>query len=162
MKHLREVAVFLALVAVIVIIWCIIYGRTSVTAWNTPVQYRDNVDHRGDATEMLANAQAFLNGEAVPVLQRFVKSLGAPFVANWNDFPRTQVIFAAMGWLGRGIGLFASANAILLLAHVLAGLSFFWVAKTLKYKTAFSLAGAVLFAFSPFIIFRNLGHINVA
>ena len=157
MKHMREAAVSLALVTVIVIIWCIIYGRTSLTAWNTPVAYG------GDATLVLANAQAFFNGEIVPVLQKFVKSLDAPFVANWNDYPVTEeLIFAAMGWLGRGIGLFASANVILLLAHVLAGLSFFWVAKALKYKTAFSLAGAVLFAFSPFIFCRNLGHLTVA
>ena len=116
-----------------------------------------------DATLLMANAQAFLNGETVPVFQKFVKSLNAPFVANWNDYPFTEeVIYAAMGWLGRGIGLFASANAILLLAHVLAGLSFLWVARTLKYKTAFSLAGAVLFAFSPFLFYRNLAHINIA
>ena len=162
MKHIREAAVSLALVTVIVIIWCIIYGRTSLSAWTTLVEYRGEVSYRGDAIYMLANAKAFLNGEIMPVLQKFVKSLGAPFVANWNDFPRAHPIFEAMGWLGRGIGLFASANAILLLAHVLAGLSFFWVAKALKYKTAFSLAGAILFAFSPFIICRNLGHLTVA
>jgi len=109
-----------------------------------------------------SNCGSWVNGEIAPVVQKFVQSLGAPFAANWNDFPWTeQLIFAAMGWLGRCIGLFASANAILLLAHVLAGLSFYWVAKVLKYKTAFSLAGAVLFAFSPFILFRSLGHINV-
>lgn len=157
MKRIREAAVFFALVTAIVIIWCIIYGRTSLAAWNTPVAYG------GDATLLMANAQAFLNGETVPVLQKFVQSLNAPFVANWNDYPFTEeVIYAAMGWLGRGIGLFASANAILLLAHVLAGLSFLWVAKALKYKTALSLAGAVLFAFSPFLFYRNLNHINIA
>jgi len=126
------------------------------------VAYGGDAIHGGDTSLILANAQAFLNGEIVPVLQKFVKSLGAPFAANWNDYPITEeLIFAAMGWLGRGIGLFASANAIVLLAHVLAGLSFFWVAKALKYKTAFSLAGAVLFAFSPFIFYRNLSHLNV-
>ncbi len=163
MKHIREAAVSLALVTVIVIIWCIIYGRTSLSAWTTLVEYRGEMSHRGDATLVLANAQAFLNGEIVPVLQKFVKSLNAPFIANWNDFPITEeLMYAAMGWLGRGIGLFASANAIVLLAYVLAGLSFFRVAKVLRYKTAFSLAGAVLFAFSPFIFCRNLGHLIVA
>ncbi len=157
MKHLRGASVSLTLVAVIVIIWCIIYGRTSAAAWNTPLGYSQ------DGLLNLASAQAFLNGEIAPVLQKFVNSLGAPFVANWNDFPViNEPMLAAMGWLGRGIGLFASSNAILLLAHVLAGLSFYWVAKVLKYKTAFSLAGAVLFAFSPFILFRNLGHLSVA
>jgi hypothetical protein len=157
MKHIREAGISLALVTVIVIIWCVVYGRTSLAAWNTPVAYGD------DATFALAFAQAHLNGEIVPVLQKFVGSLNAPFAANWNDYPVTEeLIFAAMGWLGRGIGLFAGANAMLLLAHVFAGLSFLWVAKTLKYKTAFGLAGAVLFAFSPFIIFRNFSHLNVA
>jgi len=163
MKRMREAAVSLALVAAIVIIWCIIYGCTSLAAWNTPVNYGGDVTYGGDTAWVLANAQAFLNGEIAPVFQKFVKSLGAPFAANWNDYPITEeLIFAAMGWLGRGIGLFASANVILLLAHVLAGLSFYWVARTLKYKTAFSLAGAVLFAFSPIIFYWSLRHITLA
>ncbi|MGA2940169.1 MAG: hypothetical protein ABSF52_24170 [Syntrophobacteraceae bacterium] len=61
MKHLREAAVSLALVAAIVIIWCIIYGRTSLAAWNTPVAYGGDATHGGDTTFMLAYAQAFLN-----------------------------------------------------------------------------------------------------
>ena len=93
MKHIREAAVSLALVTVIVIIWCIIYGRTSLAAWNTPVAYG------GDATCGLAYAQAFLNGETVPVLQKFVKSLNAPFVANWNDFPVPKSLFLQQ-WAG--------------------------------------------------------------
>ncbi|MGA2936996.1 MAG: hypothetical protein ABSF52_07850 [Syntrophobacteraceae bacterium] len=163
MKHMREAAVSLALVTVIVIIWCMIYGRTSLAAWNIPVNYGDEGIYASDTILVLGNAQAFLNGEIVPVLQKFVKSLGAPFAANWNDYAITEeLIYAAMGWLGRGIGLFASANAILLLAHVLAGLSFYGVAKVLKYKTAFSLAGAVLFAFSPIIFYWSLRHITLA
>ena len=116
-----------------------------------PADYGGDVTHGGDTIEVLANAQAFLNGEIAPVVQKFVKSLGAPFAANWNDYPITEeLIFAAMGWLGRGIGLFASANVILLLAHVLAGLSFYWVAKTLSTEQLSALPG-VLFAFSPII-----------
>ena len=58
MKHIREAAVSLALVAVIVIIWCIIYSRTSLAAWKTPVGYG------GDATLGLATYRHFLTARS--------------------------------------------------------------------------------------------------
>lgn len=145
------------LIVAITVTWCVIYGRTSTAAWKTPISYSS------DTPFLLAYSRAFLNGDIFPVLQKFVKSLNAPFVANWNDFAVTEeFIYAAVGWLGRGIGLFASANVMLLLAHVFAGLSFFWVARVLRYRRALSFAGAVLFAFSPFILRRSLVHLALA
>jgi hypothetical protein len=51
---------------------------------------------------------------------------------------------------------------VLLLAHVLAGLSFWWVGKTLKCRPVLVFSGAIVFAFSHFIFVRSLPHITLA
>jgi hypothetical protein len=101
-----------------------------------------------------------MNGEISPFLYQEVPSLNAPFVANWNDYPVTEdFIYASMGWLGRLVGLYPAANFILLLAHMMAGVSFWYVCRKLKYSPAFSLAGATVYAFCHYIMARGLGHL---
>ena len=98
-----------------------------------------------------------------PILPKFVKHLNAPFIANWNDYPVTEeFIFAFMGWLGKIVGIFPAANFMLLLAHLLAGLSFWYVGRELNYRPAFVFAGAILFAFSHFIFARKFGHLSLS
>jgi hypothetical protein len=156
MKHKKsEISIALVLIVTIVILWCWVYNRTTIEAWNTPLVYA------GDAWWTLGTAKGYLDGEAFPILQKSVESLNAPFSANLNDWPLTEeFIYAAIGWLGRGIGLFASSNVMVLLAHVLAGLSFWYVAKALRFRTALAFAGAVLYAFSHYSFARNLGHLG--
>lgn len=152
----RYIAI-LALVVTIIIIWCWVYNRTNVEAWKIPLAYG------GDAWFGLAWAKAFSDGEVFPFLMKFVGHLNAPFTANWNDYPSIEeIIPASIGWLGRLSGLFVASNIVMLLAHILAGLSFWWVGNSLKYKPGFIFSGAVLFAFSHYIFVRNLPHLSLA
>ncbi len=154
--YMSRVLAILALITTITFIWSWVYNRTTLEAWKTPLFYG------GDATECLAEAKAYADGEIFPCLLKFVEHLNAPFAANWNDFPVTEeFIFAAMGWLGKIIGLFTSSNIIVLLAHIFAGLSFWWVCTTLKYRPVLAFSGAVLFASSHFIFARSLSHITL-
>lgn len=155
-RYLPSIIAALGLITIIVAIWCWVYHRTTIEAWRTPLLYG------GDATAGLAVAKAYADGDIAPFLLKSVEHLNAPFAANWNDYPMTdEFIFAAMGWLGRVSGLFASSNIIVLLAHILAGLSFWWVGTTLRYRPVLIFVGAVLFAFSHFIFIRNLPHITL-
>lgn len=130
------------------------YGRTSILAWQTPLLYG------ADAWLDLGFAKAYMDGEIFPVAYKWVAHLNAPFPANWNDYPLTEeFIFASMGWLGKVVGLFPAANFMVLLAHLLAGLSFWYVGRELNYRPAFVFAGALLFAFSNYIFYRSLPHI---
>ncbi len=139
---------------VIFLLWCWVYGRTSIFAWQTPLSYG------GDAWLVLGFAKAYMDADIFPVAYKWVAHLNAPFSANWNDYPLTEeFIFASMGWLGKVMGLFAAANFMVLLAHLLAGLSFWYVGRELKYRPAFVFAGAILFAFSHYIVCRSLPHI---
>ncbi|MDD2773590.1 MAG: hypothetical protein PHP45_07830 [Elusimicrobiales bacterium] len=156
-RYRSEIFTALILSAVIIAVWCWVYGRTTSAAWRTPL------DYSGDAIFVTAQAKAYLDGDILPVGWKFVKHLGAPFTANWNDYPVTEsLLFAGMGWLGRVIGLFAGVNVFALLAFLLAGISFWAAGTILKYRPPFVLAGAVLFAFSHFISVRMPGHIVLA
>ncbi len=146
-----------ALFVIIAVVFVWVHHMTSILAWSTPLGWG------GDAWSVLAISKAFMDGDISLILSKTVSHLNAPFFANWNDFPITEeVIYAAIGWLGRLIGLFAAANVILLLASILAGYSFWFVCKELKYKSSYSLSAAVLFAFSHYIFARNLNHIALS
>lgn len=145
------------LCVIIFLVWCWVYSRTTLLAWQTPLSYG------GDAWLNLGFAKAFMDGDIIPVAYKWVAHLNAPFSANWNDYPLTEeFIFASMGWLGKIAGIFAVANFMVLLAHLLAGLSFWYVGRELNYRPAFVFAGAILFAFSHYIFARNLQHIVLA
>jgi len=156
-RYRSEIFTALILSAVIIAVWCWAYGRTTAAAWRTPLAYS------GDAISVTAQAKAYLDGDILPVGWKFVKHLGVPFAANWNDYPVTEsLLFAGMGWLGRVVGLFASVNVFVFLAFLLAGISFWFTGTALRYRPPFVLMGAVLFAFSHFISSRIPGHIVLA
>lgn len=153
MKYIKP-AQGLLLSLSVVLIWCWIYGRTSWAAWSVPVGYG------GDGWLGLGFAKAFLDGDIYPILFKSVSHLGAPFAANWNDYPLTEeLVFALMGWIGRFTGLFPAANIVTLLGHLFAAISFWLVGRELKYRSEFIFAGAILFAFSHYIFARGFDHI---
>jgi hypothetical protein len=138
-------------------VWCLAYGRTTLEAWRTPVPYG------GDTVSFLAYLKAARDGHVVPVAQTFVPDLNAPYEANWNDYPRPQKAFFWMaGRIARILGLFATANLLLLIGHVLAGLTLYAVARYLRCRPGWAAAGAVAFAFSPYIFYRGLGHLALS
>jgi len=92
-----------------------------------------------------------------------VPELNAPFGASWNDFLRQHKIQLVLaGGLARATGLFAAANLCVLLAHVLAGLSFYGVARYFRARREWALCGACAFAFTPFLFYRSLGHLTLS
>lgn len=141
----------------IILIWLWVYARTSLISWQIPQEYG------GDAWPIMAIAKAFMDGDVYPVWYKLVGHLNAPFIANWNDFPLIEeVIFAIMGWLARIVGIFPAANFMVMLAHLLSGISFWYVGRKLKYRSAFVFSGAILFAFPHYIFVRSLVHLNLA
>ncbi len=147
----------LLLIATISSIWIYVYDRTAVDAWKTPLTYS------ADSFFFLAQIKAYADGEFLPFQSKQVARLNAPFVANWNDYPSSMdPVLAAAGWQARITGIFASANISVLLAHLLAGLSFWWVGTRQGYRPGLVFAGSVLFACTHFIFQRNLTHLNLS
>jgi hypothetical protein len=154
----NELPRYLSLAAVVVLIWCVYYGRFTAKAWNTPL------DYYGDALAFnVAPAKAAADGYYFPLASKIVPTLGAPRQANWNDFPFTEdTIFFLEGMAARVIGLFAAVNLSSLVAHVLAAFSFYYVCRWLKYNWQLSMAAALIFAFSTYMCIRNVAHIGLS
>ncbi|HKC13036.1 MAG TPA: hypothetical protein VKI41_13465, partial [Vicinamibacteria bacterium] len=112
---------------------------------------------------VLATLKAARDGHVVPFVPITVPELNAPFGANWNDFLRQHKLQLWLaGLMARGLGLFPAANLVLLLAHVLAGCSFYGVARYFRARPEWALAGGAVFAFSPFLFYRGLDHLTLS
>lgn len=118
--------------------------------------------YAGDAHETLARLQAASEGDIWPLKPQVITRLGAPFGAYWNGYPTPdKLLMLALGGLARLIGLFAAANAGLLLAQVSAALSFYLVARWLRTRWEWAVAGAVMFAYTYSAFHRGLAHFSL-
>ena len=116
----RDLFAAAGLAVVVALLFGVAYHRFDHDAWETPIAYG------GDAWQALAHLKAAQDGHVLPLRALNVPELNAPFGASWNDFLRQhKPQLALAGLLARHLGLFPTANLLLLLAHVLAALSFY-------------------------------------
>ncbi len=144
--------VLLALVTTLV--WTAHYDRWTLASWSVPT------DYRGDSLEIFARIQAAAEGNTLPLQPQVISRLGAPFGANWSPYPASDLpLVCGLGWLARGVGVFAAANLALLLATVSAALAFYGCARWLRARWEWAFAGALLFAFTFQTFSRGLPHL---
>ena len=164
-----------ALSLLTVLIWCAAYNRWSPGTWSIPIFYphppsqnEDGLDSamdvaRGDVMLQFATIKATANGHILPIVPIHVPELGAPYVANWNDYPFTEKsIFWVMGIMAKFVGIFAAANFATLLEDILAALSFYAACRSLKAAPLWSFAGGIVFAFARFGFSHGIHHIPTA
>ena len=153
----RNAYAALALTVLVAGSWCVVVGRTSLEAWRVPV------DYSADAWYTLATLKAAHDGHLTPLGLVEVPALGAPHGASWNDFLRQHKLqYMLAGGLARTIGLFPAANLLVLIAAVLAALSFQAVSRHLGARPEWAFAGAGAFALSPFFFHRSLSHLTLS
>ena len=152
-------AVFLAVV--VAVAWCTVYDRWTLESWQTPVTYLGD-EQRSDVMSIFAGIKAASEGHISPFSSNTVPELGAPYTGNWNDLvvPEKPLLIVA-GGLARIIGIFAAANFALLMAQVLAAVSFYLAARLLGGAWVWSVAGALVFAFARFAFAQELNHLTV-
>ncbi len=144
----------LALAATVSFVWCLNNDRLSPENWSVPVDYSE------DCPMELGWMYSAAEGDFIPFLSKTVHRLGAPYVANWNDWPvwGEELIFLH-GLMARWFGLFVASNLAILLGYVTSALGFYAVCRLLKLRREWSFVGAVLFAFTYFHAYRNLHHL---
>ncbi len=129
------------------------YGWWSAEAWRQPTGYS------GDALEMLARIKAASEGDTWPLLPQRISRLGAPFGADWNDYPASdKVLVLALGAVARVIGPIPASNVGLVLAQISAALAFYAAMRLLRRRREWAFAGALLFAFGYHTFSRGVGH----
>lgn len=147
-------AIALALVTACLAAWQ--YDRLDPASWSSPT------DYSGDAMEVMARFKAVSEGELVPFTRQVISRLGAPFGTDWSEYPASDgLLFFLLGNLARVIGVGAACNVALLLAHVMAALSFYLCARWLRHRWEWAFAGALLFSFTFHTVFRGLSHLSL-
>jgi len=147
----------LVLCAAVVVIWCHTWDRTSAADWAVPTSYS------GDSQQILGWIKAASEGDYKPFCMSFVKRLGAPYTANWNDYPMYEKpLTYFLGLIAKSFGLFQAANFGMLLAPLTAVVSFYLCCRFLRYPRIWSFTGALLFACLYYTFNRGLGHLLLA
>ena len=145
-----------ALAAFVALAWCVIHDRLSLRNWRVPLYAKS------DALTVMVGEKSAVEGYYLPFLPKLNPHFGAPFTGDWNDFPSTDEAFALFGGLlAKGIGLFAASNAVVLIGHLLAALSFYVVCRVLQYRWEWSWAGGVAFGLSHYAFQRGLHHVTL-
>jgi hypothetical protein len=136
------------------VLWCWQHHRLSWANWCLPL------DYTGDSLEILARFKAAAEGDLTPFRSHVVHRLGAPFEADWNEYPSSDDITNyGMGVVTRAVGVFAASNVAALLAYLTAAAAFYFCARLLRVRWEWAAAGALLFAFSFFNLSRGLPHL---
>jgi hypothetical protein len=160
-----DYALVAGLAAIVTLTWCTHYNRWSRETWGIPINYVGgralDMVFTGDAIWGMAAAKLTADGE-LGFFRKYPVSLGAPFRANWNDWPTfEEAVNAWWAILVRVCGLFTGSNLATVFAHVLAAVTFYLVCRLLGYHPLLSAAGGGLFGLSRYAFWRNLPNLSL-
>lgn len=142
--------------------WCAANDKWTTTAWAYPTAYTNDPE-RSDFFSNACQIKAAGNWLGVPFFWKTVPDLGAPFSANWNDFPMPdEVVMGIQALLASCLGLFAGLNASFAVAHMLAAVAFYATARLSNCNRLWSSVGGLVFGLSPFIFAQSPHHMQVA
>lgn len=136
----------------VIAIWCGLYGRIPGTdRFHVPVEYH------GDALFTTAMMRGF--SEFPAPWNIHIGRLNAPYGADWNDYPHSEkLLFYLGGIIDRLVDPGVGANLFLLLGFVTNALAYCWAARRLGSSPLRAGAGAIMFAFSTYALWRSLAH----
>ena len=136
--------------------------RWTLKDWRTPIEY--GVDGPAcDVKSLFTGVKSAAQGHFIPFLPKREPQLGAPYIANWDDYPCTEQFHVLIGGiLAKFFGVFGAVNLMAVMSHVLAVLGFYLACRILKYQWEWSAVGALLFGFSAYIFARSEHHLTVA
>ncbi len=148
-------AVHLAVIlAVVSLCWCHSCGRFTAKSWSQPLVYS------ADGYFVLSYIKAASEFNYVPFCYKTVDRLGAPYQANWNDYPfYEQILIFGLGMVARKFGLFPATNVAVLLSFLTSAAAFYACCRLFRYRREWAAAGAVIFAFAWYNTNRGLGHL---
>ncbi len=141
---------------VIIFEWGMEYGFQDGQRLTDPVSYF------GDAHVTAALVAAARRGDFLPFVSKNIPSLGAPFVAQWDDFPISEdVLYFFVGVLARPLGVFGAINVAFVTACVLAGLSLFFVCRRLHLARPGAVGASILYGLCMFVFARSTHHFSL-
>jgi phosphoglycerol transferase len=157
-KSQLDLLVALGLAGLVSFEWGLAYRIFDFQRFGDPLSY----GYGGDAWYAAGLVSAAAHFDFLPFVSKNVESLGAPFVANWNDFPASEdVIYFFTGVAARWLGVFGAINVAFALACILAAVSFFFVARAVRLNRAAALTFGALYGLSTFAFARTVHHFSL-
>jgi len=155
-NSLHRSARLLGLGLIVIALWGAIFNRWHPSDWKNPLAYG------GDAILVMSFIKHAQNGDLSLLGTILSDKVGAPFTGNLNDFPfNERALYIAGGFLSHLFDPPAALNLLLIASHVFAALSFYTVARLWRVSRVFAWSVAIVYAFTPFTLFRNTGHISL-
>jgi len=149
-----EVSLITLVVVVVSFVAILHYRLTDKERWLTPPGYAD------DSLGVLAMMKAANTGDFHPFQLLEISNLGAPYSANWNDFPVTDPILWKLGGiLSKYFGLEIAANILLLVAHAVTALLMYACLRWVLCSRIWSSVFAICFGLCPYLFHRGFTHI---
>ncbi|HOS73732.1 MAG TPA: hypothetical protein PKW12_00510, partial [Verrucomicrobiota bacterium] len=103
----------------VTVVWGLANDRLSPASWRVPPGYS------GDALQMLTWIRAASEFDYLPFLSRVNPRLGAPYAANWDDYPMYEPVTTfLLGLVARYTCLGFAANLGILASFLASATSF--------------------------------------
>lgn len=154
-----DLAAIAGLVAICTLAWCSANGIWSLADLREPTAYLD--PEKCDVIHALAMIKAGTKGEFLPLSWKQVPDLGAPYGANWNDWPFVEELLVnAFALLAATFGLFPGLNLAAMLGNSLAAVVFYLVARASECTPRWAFVGGLAFGLAPFIFAQQPFHIT--
>lgn len=161
LSPLKKALTILVLLTLTALAWLVGTGNWAPANWSQPSAYLEV--QKSDVIGMLATFRAAKDGHYVPLMDKSVPELGAPSSANWSDIPTIEEVpMYLTGILARVTGIFVALNIKLLLAHLLAALAFYGVARYFRCQKIWAFVGGLAYGLAPFIFGQSPHHSIVA
>jgi hypothetical protein len=146
---LHLVAIWMIVVAA----WCLAHDRLSPKSWRVPLSYSL------DSLQTLTWLRAASELDYLPFSSRTNTRLGAPYHANWNDYPMYEsVVTFLVGMVARWTDLITASNIAIIVSILASAASFYICCRLLRWRREWAAAGALLYAFTFYHTFRGLHH----
>ena len=154
-----DTTALVSLLVVVLLAWCTANAKWTALQWSQPTAYTE--PDKADVVHALAMMKAGAGGEFVPLAWKGSRDLGAPYDANWNDWPlveELQIVFFSL--LAKVFGLFAGLNLATVLGNLLAAITFYGVARFSDCSTVWAFVAALAFGLAPFIFAQSPFHLT--
>ena len=141
--------------------WCAATGVSTPADLGRPHTYVEDPT-KSDVMWTYGLLKAGTEGQATPFFWKTVRRLNAPFEANWTDWPSLDELHGLVLVLcAKVFGVFGGLNVALLLGHLLAAGTFFFVARVTGCSNLWSFVGGLAYGLAPFMFAQSPHHSGV-
>jgi len=150
-----------ALVVLVIFFWLLFRSFEVEFLVSYPLEYGEK-PNTVDTKFTLAAIKAAEQGSFNPFQTKNQPRLGAPHGAEWDDLltPDQFIVYTA-GLYASILGVFGGANLAVLIGQILAGITLYWVLRSLRCDWVWAFLFGILFSFSTMASARSIHHLVI-